>query len=325
VDGKEDTVIDQDSFRILSLDGGGLKGLFTAKLLAELERDLDVQIGDYFDLITGTSTGAIIALGVAFRVPASDILRFYRDKGPAIFDAPSFGIISTRYSAEPLRAALTEVFGEMTLGDSSNRLVIPAFNLQRREVKLFKTRHSPRFLRDWKMKAVDVALASAAAPTYLPAFVDESLIKYVDGGIWANNPSLVGVIEAMTVLGVDRSNVNLLSIGTTREVVRMDAIRGNAGRARWASQVSEVFIGADSVAVESMCEHLLRDDPNEDSTRNYRINPYVAAGEFQLDRVSEELIALGAREAEHASRRLSRKFFSEKVRPFQPSSHQQAA
>ncbi|MGH8092032.1 MAG: CBASS cGAMP-activated phospholipase [Chthoniobacterales bacterium] len=318
-------MIDPDSFRILSLDGGGLKGLFAAKLLADLERDLDVQIGDYFDLITGTSTGAIIALGLAFRLPASDILQFYRDKGPTIFDASSFGIISTRYSAEPLRAALTEVFGEKTLGDAASRLVVPAFNLQRREVKLFKTRHSPRFLRDWKMKAVDVALASAAAPTYLPAFVDESLIEYIDGGIWANNPSLVGVIEAMTVLGVDRSKINLLSVGTTREVVRMDAIKRHAGRALWASQVSDVFVGADSVAAESMCEHLLRDDPDEDSTRNYRINPHVAAGEFKLDRVSEELIALGAREAEHASRKLSRKFFSTKVQPFKPLAHQYAA
>ncbi len=325
VNGKEDSRFDQDSFRILSLDGGGLKGLFTAKLLADLERDLGVQIGDHFDLITGTSTGAIIALGLAFRIPASDILHFYRDKGPKIFDASSFGIISTRYSAEPLRVALTDVFGEKTLADSSNRLVIPAFNLQRREVKLFKTRHSPRFLRDWKMRAVDVALASAAAPTYLPAFVDESLIKYVDGGIWANNPSLVGIIEAMTVLGVDRSQINLLSIGTTREVVRMDAVRGNAGRALWASQVSDVFIGADSVAVEAMCEHLLRDHLDEDSTRNYRINPHVAAGEFELHRASEELIALGAREAEHASRKLSQRFFSTKAQPFEPLTHEHAA
>jgi len=325
VHGKEDITVDHDSFRILSLDGGGLKGLFTAKLLADLERDLEIQLGDYFDLITGTSTGAIIALGVAFRIPASEILRFYRDKGPAIFDAATFGIVSTRYSAEPLRAALIEVFGEKRLGDAANRLVIPAFNLQRREVKLFKTRHSPRYLRDWKMKAVDVALASAAAPTYLPAFVDESLIDYIDGGIWANNPSLVGVIEAMTVLDVERSRINLLSIGTTREVVRMDAIRGNAGRARWASQMSDVFIGADSVAAESMCEHLLRDDPDEDSQRNFRINPYVAAGEFKLDRLSEALVALGAREAEHASRKLRRRFFSEKVQAFEPLIHHYAA
>jgi patatin-like phospholipase/acyl hydrolase len=315
----------QDTFRILSLDGGGLKGLFTAKFLSDIETDLGVRIGDYFDLITGTSTGAIIALGIAFQLPASEILRFYREKGPIIFDAPGFGIIKTRYSSEPLQQALLEVLGERTLGDAKNRLVIPAFNLQRREVKLFKTRHSPRLLRDWKMKAVDVALASAAAPTYLPSFVDESKIEYVDGGVWANNPSLVGVVEAMTVLGIDRSKINLLSLGTTRETVRMDSIKTDAGRALWASQMSDVFIGADSAAAEAMCEHLLRDHPDEDSTRNFRINPHVAAGEFKLDRVSEELIALAAREAEHASRKLSQKFFSEKVVPFEPYPHQHAA
>lgn len=318
-------IFKQDSFRILSLDGGGLKGLFTAKLLADLERDLDIQIGDYFDLITGTSSGAIIAIGLAFRIPAAEILQFYRDKGPEIFGSGGFGIISARYSAEPLRAALMEVFGERILDDSSNRLVIPAFNLQRREVKLFKTRHSSRFLRDWKMQAVEIALASAAAPTYLPAFVDESRIEYVDGGIWANNPSLVGIIEAMTVLGVACSQINLLSIGTTREVVRMDSIKGDAGKAQWALRLSDVFIGANSVAAESMCEHLLRDHPDEDSTRNYRINPQVAAGEFKLDRVSATLIALGAREAEHAGPKLRPKFFSAKVQPFKPFTHQHVA
>jgi predicted acylesterase/phospholipase RssA len=188
-------------------------------------------------------------------------------------------------------------------------------------VKLFKTRHSSRLLRDSKMKAVDVAMASAAAPTYLPSFIDDSHIEYVDGGIWANNPSLVGLIEAMTVLGVDRSNINLLSIGTTREAVRMDSIRASSGRAQWAPQLADVFIGADMAAADAMCEHLLRDDPDEDSTRYLRINPIVAEGEFKLDRFSEQLIALAAREAEHASRRLRAKFFGEKAIPFEPSTN----
>ena len=191
------------------------------------------------------------------------------------------------------------------MADSKNRLVIPAFNIQRREVKLFKTRHSVRFLRDWKMKAVDVAMASAAAPTYLPSFVDDSHIEYVDGGIWANNPALVGLVEAMTVLGVERSNIHLLSLGTTREILRMDAVKKNAGVATWATKVSDIFIGADCAATEAMCEHLLRDDPDEDSERYIRINPSVTEGEFKLDRISEQLIALAAREAEHASRKLN--------------------
>ncbi len=314
-----------EQFRILSLDGGGLKGLFTAKFLADLETDLEIRVADYFDLITGTSTGAIIAIGLGLGLPASDILKFYRDKGAAIFDAPGFGIIKAKYDSGPLRRALIEVLGDRTLADSKNRLVIPAYNVQRREVKLFKTRHSARFMRDWKMKAFEVAMASAAAPTYLPSFVDDSHIEYVDGGVWANNPALVGIIEAMTVLRIDRSRISLLSIGTTREVVRMDAIKQNGGMTTWASRASDIFIGADCAATESMCEHLLRDNPDEDSTRYIRVNPWVAEGEFRLDRLSEELIALGAREAEHASRKLNGRFFTTKATPFEPYETQTAA
>ena len=306
--------------RILALDGGGLKGLFTAKLLADLEIHLGIRVADYFDLITGTSTGAIIALGLGLGLPTDEILSFYREKGPEIFDAPGLGFVRAKYSSEPLKKALSEVFGERTLGESRTPLVIPAFNIQRREVKLFKTRHSSRFLKDWKMKAVDVAMASAAAPTYLPSFVDDSLIQYVDGGVWANNPAMVGVVEALGVLGYARTEISVLSIGTTREIVRMDAMRKNGGMADWALKASDIFIGADSSATDAMVEVLLRDHPDEDAERYVRINPEVAEGEFKLDRLSEALIALGARTAEHASRNLKRRFFDEKVMPFTPIS-----
>lgn len=168
------------------------------------------------------------------------------------------------------------------------------------------------------MSAVDVAMASAAAPTYLPSFVDDSLIQYVDGGVWANNPAMVGVVEAMGVLGFDRSTISVLSIGTTREVNRMDAIKKDGGITTWALKATDVFIGADSSATDAMVELLLRDDSDEDAMRYVRINPPVTEGEFKLDRLSESLIALAAREAEHASRQLRRRFFDTKAPAFTP-------
>jgi len=99
----------------------------------------------------------------------------------------------------------------------------------------------------------------------------------------------------------------------------MDSIKSNSGRAQWAARLGDVFIGADMVAADAMCEHLLRDDPDRDSLRYCRINPVVAQDEFKLDQLSNQLIALGAREAEHASRKLSEKFFAEKAMPFQPA------
>jgi patatin-like phospholipase/acyl hydrolase len=111
-----------NSFKILSLDGGGLKGLFTAKFLSDLENDLELHVSDYFDLITGTSTGAIIAIALGLGVSAAEILKFYREKGPAIFDAPTFGLLKTKYDSKPLYNALRSVFGDKTLADSKNSL-----------------------------------------------------------------------------------------------------------------------------------------------------------------------------------------------------------
>jgi patatin-like phospholipase/acyl hydrolase len=121
-------------FRILSLDGGGIKGAFTAAVLAEWENKTGRVIVDHFDLITGTSTGGIIALGLGLGIPAEQILRFYKEQGPKIFpnitpqQKLSLNIRhlwEPKYSAEPLREALQGVFGDKRLKDAKCRLLIP--------------------------------------------------------------------------------------------------------------------------------------------------------------------------------------------------------
>src|SRR6202140_48322 len=162
-------------FRILSLDGGGIKGAFTAAVLAEWEKQTGRVIADHFDLIAGTSTGGIIALGLGLGLPATEILEFYQKEGPKIF--PNITAHQTlslnlrhlwgpKYSAEPLRKALKGVFGDKRLKDSKCRLLIPAYDVVAGRVYLFKTRHDPRFIFDQDALAVEVALATAAAPTF---------------------------------------------------------------------------------------------------------------------------------------------------------------
>jgi len=124
-------------FRILSLDGGGIKGTFTAAVLAELEQMTGKRIADHFDLITGTSTGGLIAIALGLGIPAKEILKFYEDKGPAIF--PMVGLhgrvkhslswwFGPKFSATDLRNAIGSVLGNRKLGESKCRLVIPSFN-----------------------------------------------------------------------------------------------------------------------------------------------------------------------------------------------------
>lgn len=168
---------DDPTFRVLALDGGGVKGTFTAALLAELERMTGKRVGEYFDLITGTSTGGIIAIALAVGIPAEQVRRFYVERGPAIF--PSVGIhnrfhhwlrhwVWTKHDPQHLRKALTDVFGERKMGEARTRLVVPAFNIVDGSVTLFKTAHCVRFRQDYLRDCIDVALATSAAPTYLP-------------------------------------------------------------------------------------------------------------------------------------------------------------
>lgn len=130
-------------FQILSLDGGGIKGLFSAAVLAKVEEDLGVNVAEHFDLITGTSTGGIIALGLGLGLRPREIVQFYVSEGPSIFRKKRritslCSLWRQKYPQEPLKTALQRCFGDKRLADSQKRLVIPSYNLDKDEVYLFK-------------------------------------------------------------------------------------------------------------------------------------------------------------------------------------------
>src|SRR5258708_18104406 len=142
-------------FRILSLDGGGIRGVFPAALLARLEEHLEHPIGRYFDLIAGTSTGGIIAIALGLGLPARDILKLYVEEGPTIFDQQHGAVenwvrqkvrgmahlLVTKHSSEPLRRALEGLLRRRTLGESRTRLVIPAWHPVLDRIYIYKTAH----------------------------------------------------------------------------------------------------------------------------------------------------------------------------------------
>jgi len=247
-------------FRILSINGGGIRGVFPAALLGRVEdvyrkqRKVDGRPPDqddrplarHFDLICGTSTGGLIALGLGLGKSAAEIRDFYLNHGDSIFPngwlarhiRSLFQIVGPKYDHAVLEKHLKDFFRlpggpphrQPTLGASSVALLIPSARAVDACPTVLKTRHRENFVIDHRRPAWRVGLATAAAPVYFKASADPDGNDFIDGGIWANCPVLVGVVEAMSVFGQSPGNIEVLSIGTTRPPasVAHSARRGGA-------------------------------------------------------------------------------------------------
>ncbi len=206
------------TFRILSIDGGGIKGIFPACFLRELESKYlnGESIVNYFDLICGTSTGGIIALGLGAGMKASEISKLYIEKGKNIFKyrlwKKFLQYLYCPYNIDNLSSVLGSVFKEKKLKESKVHLCIPSFEGSYSEVYVFKTPHHLDFKKDGEEKMVKVAISTASAPTFFKPFRDSGYI-FADGGVWANNPCMIGLVEALSSFDVHRDNIKILSIG----------------------------------------------------------------------------------------------------------------
>lgn len=236
---------EQRPVTVLALDGGGMRGLYSATLLQTLadrfakERCVRVlDIGRGFDVIVGTSTGGILATALAAGVGMKEVRALYRVWGPRIFSNPfpngrSTGsrvrsywwrlkcLLSSANGGRSLDAALAEVFGSETIGQLYERrgirLCIPATSLLRHSPRVFKTPHLEYKDRDNELSLVRICRATSAAPVFLPLVslgnANPAGDAYSDGGLWANNPVLVGLIEGLAVSQPEQP-VHILSVGT---------------------------------------------------------------------------------------------------------------
>ena len=214
--------------RILSIDGGGIRGIFPAAFLTGLEERYlgGSSVTEYFDLITGTSTGGIIAIGLAAGLKAAELRDLYIERGCEIFPPHRNGLLGVaerrlwnllryfryRYDRKALIGILDEILGERKFGDSRSRLCIPSFDGRHGEVYIFKTPHHPDFRKDAEEYMTKVALATAAAPTFFQPLEDGGY-TFVDGGVWANNPIMVGLVDALSCFTVERERIRILSLG----------------------------------------------------------------------------------------------------------------
>ena len=206
-----------ESFKILSIDGGGIRGVYSAHILKRIEEEFKIKLHDYFDLIAGTSTGSIIAAAIACDISLNDVEQLYKDKGDKIFSKKVWWKFpkwfSSKFHSEELNKILVGKFGDRTLGDISKPLILPASNITTGKVYVSKSYYDKNFVRDKRIKLTDAILASCSAPTYFdPHCIGSYLLA--DGGLWANNPSLVAVIDAKKRLHQKLENIKIFSIGT---------------------------------------------------------------------------------------------------------------
>ncbi len=319
--------------RILTIDGGGLKGAMPAAFLAEVEQISGQRIVDNFDLIAGTSTGGIIALGLAAGLSAAEILDFYLTRGPRIFDQePGDGFFATaeaafrrivrsarqlrtaKYNASALHSELAAVFGERRIGDALTRVVIPAYDSANGGLYVFKTAHHERFAADWRVSMVDAALATAAAPTYLPAHSFDGAAHLLDGGVWANNPMGVAALEGATVLDWDMRQARLLSLGCTSSINPARRVVGFKN-VKWLIQT--LFDGQDRLSHATA--KLLLGHPHTNH-HLMRICPQVPAGHYAMDdaRRMDELVRMGRSNARAAMPKMKECFLLGGREPFVP-------
>ena len=218
-------------FNILALSGGGARGLFTATALAEIEKRFETKMAASTDIICGTSIGGILALALAAEIPASKMLEIFNRDRKSIFPPPgklansnvvfrafskslSFirRISRPAFDSAPLRKSLQEVFEDRKISDLKSCIIVPAINFTNGSLRAFKTSHHQDFYQDAEQRLVDVALATSAAPTYFPNHVIGPS-RFVDGGLVANNPVLMGVVEAIRAFDSNINDIYALCIG----------------------------------------------------------------------------------------------------------------
>lgn len=285
------------NYRILTLDGGGIRGVYSARLLDRLEQ-LNPGFLKKVNLLSGTSTGGIIALGLACGLSPGDLVALYLTRGHEIFDDSWLDnvldlgtIIGSQYDNRKLKKVLTDTFGAKTkLADLTKRVLIPSFDLANEKAPSATRTWKPKFFHnfvgddsDGHELLVEVAMYTSAAPTFFPAYKG-----HIDGGVAANNPSMSALAQAIDTRFGDASlgSVRLLSLGTGTNPTRIEGKDLDWGLAQWAKPLVSLMIDGMMGVADYQCARLL-------GARYLRIAPMLPAV-FDLDdwRKAGELVDL---------------------------------
>lgn len=305
-------------YQILALSGGGFRGLFTAHILAELEKQSGKPLAESFDLIAGTSIGGILACGLSAKVPAETMAREFALAGQIIFPSKVFKrvrrVFAGAYDSEPLRSAITRIIGEVVantlFSEMDGAIAVTAVNQTAWGPAIFRSKGLAGSKSD-SLKTIDIAMATSAAPTYFhPQLLHHS--NYVDGGLVANAPELVALIEAMKCSPLGIHEIHVLSIGTAGQR-NGDQVRslGNPGILGWLSKrnlVDLTLSANERLSIDQMKE-LLRDrylridiTPSDDQSQVIGIDKADGKAIATLTHLASEAIK-GARTKNNAKLR----------------------
>ncbi len=300
------------SYRVLALDGGGIRGIIPACVLVEIEQRTGRRISELFDLIAGTSTGGILALGLSKpgaagtpQFTAAEMRDLYLNQGMTIFPHSVFrevttlhGLADARYPSAPIQRVLSEQFGDTMLSEALTEVVIPSYDVSAPGPFFFKREYAKNETEDWDVPMALVARATSAAPTYfdpavLPAPARHTDHALVDGGTFANNPALSGYVDALA-LKQDLPEVVVVSIGTGLPPqtpgsgpLPLDSAKvGDYGLAKWARPILDVVLDGVPKAVEYQMAALQAANPA--ALRYYRLQSDLPTASHALDDASPE-------------------------------------
>jgi patatin-like phospholipase/acyl hydrolase len=305
--------------RVLSIDGGGIRGIIPALVLAELERRTRRPTAQLFDLVAGTSTGGILALALVAPKPdgepaysAADLVGLYEHEGAAIFATSVWlripilrtllELLGTKYPARNIEQVLRRFFGEVRLSQALVPVLVTGYELEKRDPWFFRSERA-KTRRGYDFPMRDVARATSAAPTYFPPFGirgprQEPAWALVDGGVYANNPAMCAYVEARSS-HPDATDILVVTLGTgqtARPIAYRQAKRW--GIAGWARPLLSVVFDGESDVVEYQLERLLEPGPGA-PRRHYRFQVALDQGESAIDDASpghiERLKALAQR------------------------------
>ncbi|MFK7804188.1 MAG: patatin-like phospholipase family protein [Anaerolineae bacterium] len=289
-------------YRILTLDGGGVRGVFSAVLLKKIVERVDEDFLSTIDFVAGTSTGALLALAIANEMPISTAIDLYVNDADTIFNDTWIDNIidlgklrGAQYKTAPLKKKLKELFGNAVLGDLKKHVLIPTFDLysedeDEKEEKQKDHSWKPKIFHNFEgknsdanQKVVDVGLYATAAPTYFP-----SVNGYIDGGVYANNPTLCALAQTQDGRYEKTSleNVHILSLGTGKNPQHIKTKTNNWGIAQWASPLLSLMFDGTMGIADYQCKQFLQD-------RYYRLAPNLPQ-KIELDAVNKigELVRL---------------------------------
>jgi len=278
--------------RVLAIDGGGIRGLIPALVLAELERRAGRRTFELFDLIAGTSTGGIVACALCApeALPASELVKLYEEEGPEIFDRSLFqrirsaeGLLDEKYDDAALDRALERFLASKRLSETKPDLIVPAYDTALPGPYFFKTSKARETPESDDFPLSVVARATSAAPTYFEP-VEAGERSLVDGGVFAANPAMCGLAEVLNT--VAPRDVVLVSLGTGERTHRreFDEIK-DWGLAKWARPILDVVFDGASDAVNYQLERVLGPE------RYWRLQTELTLASGDLDDATEDNLA----------------------------------